>query len=101
MQPSAQRAFSLLHSLRGLTMIDDRRLAVLVEGIRESTARVLEWEDIDQMFYLIDIETQRLESAIPLRLPGAVSLEGALSNGNVVFGMSAPESAILVYTLSR
>jgi len=60
---------------------------------------VLRWSDIQHKVYVVDLESERLESVTPIELPGMGILKGVLPDGVLVIRTLVPEPGIYAFRI--
>jgi len=96
--PTRRRAFTFIHSTRGIAR-HENKLMILVEELGEEAGDVLRWSDIQHKVYVVDLESERLESVTPIELPGMGILKGVLPDGVLVIRTLVPEPGIYAFRI--
>lgn len=96
--PAVNHTFTFTHTLRGVARLGTK-LFTYVEVLKEGFADQPTDDMVEKKLYVIDLDTERLEMVVPIDIPGLVSLEGALDNGNLVFAALLADPGIYVYRI--
>ena len=98
--PKIWRGYDFTHTQRGLALYSNR-LAVFVEVMTEDFRPGVPEGGFEQFVYVIDLDQEEAITKASVEIPGFSRLEGALSDGTLIFRADEPFPGIRAYRVVR
>ena len=94
-------SFTFTHTCRGLALFHDT-LVIFVEVLHSdyvTAAPEERLDNIDQLLFLVNLQSEQAELQVPVSISGFPELEGVLSNGTYIFRVELPYPGIMAYRI--